>query len=147
MKVILTEDVTNLGKKNNVVNVSDGYARNFLFPRKLAVEANEANMARLKRVRDEEEKRIQKERDEAKALAERLNKLEVILKVKAGESGKLFGSVTSKDIADALKEQYGIELDKRKIDLKDAIKTTGVFEINVKLYQEIDARLKIRVEV
>jgi ribosomal protein L9 len=147
MKVILTEDVTNLGKKNSVVNVSDGYARNFLFPRKLAVEANEANMARLKRVRDEEEKRIQKERDEAKALAERLNKLEVILKVKAGESGKLFGSVTSKDIADALKEQYGIELDKRKIDLKDAIKTTGVFEINVKLYQEIDARLKIRVEV
>ncbi|MDI6600197.1 MAG: 50S ribosomal protein L9 [Thermoanaerobacteraceae bacterium] len=146
MKVILTEDVANLGKKNSVVNVSDGYARNFLFPKKLAIEASEVNMARLNKEKALEEKRIQKERDEARALASSINNLEVVLKVKAGENGKLFGSVTSKDIADALKEQHGIDLDKRKIDLKDSIKTTGVFELNVKLYQGIDASLKVRVE-
>lgn len=146
MKVILTEDVPNLGKKGSVANVSDGYARNYLFPRKLAVEANKANMDKLNKEKAAEEERVRHEMNEARVLAKRLENIEVTLKVKAGENGKLFGSVTSKDIADAIKEQHGIDLDKRRIDLKDAIKTTGVFEMSVKLYQGIDADIKVRVE-
>lgn len=146
MKVILTEDVPNLGKKGSVANVSDGYARNYLFPKNLAVEANKANMDKLNKEKAAEEERIRHEINEAKTLAKRLENIEVTLKVKAGENGKLFGSVTSKDIADAIKQQHGIDLDKRKIDLKDAIKTTGVFEMSVKLYQGIDADIKVRVE-
>jgi large subunit ribosomal protein L9 len=147
MKVILTKDVANFGKKGRVVNASRGYARNYLFPRGLAVEANKANMDKLKKERAEVDAKIQEETDEARALAKKLENTEVTLKVKLGENGKLFGSVTSKDIADAIKEQHGIDLDKRKIDLKDAIKTTGDFTMNVKLYQGIDAEIKVRVEV
>ena len=147
MKVILTKDVSNFGKKGRVVNASRGYARNYLFPRGLAVEANKANMDKLKKERAEVDAKIQEETDEARALAKKLENTEVTLKVKLGENGKLFGSVTSKDIADAIKEQHGIDLDKRKIDLKDAIKTTGDFTMNVKLYQGIDAEIKVRVEV
>lgn len=146
MKVILTEDVPNIGKKGSVANVSDGYARNYLFPKKLAVEANKANMDRLNRDKAAEEERVRHEMNEARALAKRLDNIEVTLKVKAGENGKLFGSVTSKDIADAIREHHGIDLDKRRIDLKDAIKTTGVFEMSVKLYQGVDADIKVRVE-
>lgn len=146
MKVILTEDVPNIGKKGSVANVSDGYARNYLFPKKLAVEANKANMDRLNRDKAAEEERVRHEMNEARTLAKRLENMEVTLKVKAGENGKLFGSVTSKDIADAIREQHGIDLDKRRIDLKDAIKTTGVFDMSVKIYQGIDADIKVRVE-
>ncbi len=147
MKVILTEEVPSLGKRGSVVNASDGYVRNYLFPRGLAVEANKANMNKLKKERAVEDDRVRRETEEARALAKRLKDTEVTLRVKAGDNGKLFGSVTSKDIADAIREQHGVDLDKRKIDLKDTIKTTGVFTMTVKLYQGIDADIKVRVEV
>ena len=146
MKVILLSDVKGSGKKGDTINVSDGYARNMLFPKGLAIEATPNNIKTLERKKEQERLRIEEEKKEAGLLKEKLEKLEVKLTVKAGENGKIFGSVTSKDIADSLKSQEGIEIDKKKIELKSPIKETGKTEVTVKLYTEINAKLKVNIE-
>ncbi|MDR5658879.1 50S ribosomal protein L9 [Serpentinicella sp. ANB-PHB4] len=146
MKIILNKDVKDLGKKGEVVNTSDGYARNFLFPRKLAVEATPQNLKKLeqdKKAQNEKEKAIL---EEAKALGKKLEEIEVEIKTKAGEGGRLFGSVTSKDISDKAKKISGVKLDKRKINLPDPIKTLGVTNVEVKLHPEVTATLKVHVK-
>ncbi|MDF5581006.1 50S ribosomal protein L9 [Vibrio parahaemolyticus] len=129
----------------DVVNSKDGYARNYLFPKNLAVEANEENLKKWEERKKEEAKKIQKEIEAANELKKKLESLTVTLKVKTGSQGRLFGSITALDIANNLKEQYGIDIDKRKIELKDNIKSLGEFEADVKLYQDITAKLKINV--
>lgn len=145
MKVILLEDVKKLGKKGDLVDVSDGYARNFLFPRNLAKEATEGSLKQLKQVKDAIAKKKQKELEQAKELAKVLSNTTVTLKVKAGEQGKLFGSVTSKDISEALKKQYNIEVDRRKIELQEPIKSLGSYKVDVKLAPEVDAKLSVKI--
>jgi len=145
LKVILLEDVKKLGKKGDLVDVSDGYARNFLFPRNLAKEATEGSLKQLKQVKDAIAKKKQKELEQAKELAKVLSNTTVTLKVKAGEQGKLFGSVTSKDISEALKKQYNIEVDRRKIELQEPIKSLGSYKVDVKLAPEVDAKLSVKI--
>ena len=145
MKVILLEDVKKLGKKGDLVDVSDGYARNFLFPRNLAKEATEGSLKQLKQVKDAIAKKKQKELEQAKELAKVLSNTTVTLKVKAGEQGKLFGSVTSKDISEALKKQYNIEVDRRKIELQEPIKSLGSYKVDVKLAPGVDAKLSVKI--
>jgi len=145
MKVILLQDVKGLGKAGDLVNSKDGYARNFLFPKNLAIEANEENLKKWEERKKEEAKKIQQEIEAANELKERLENLTVTLKVKTGSQGRLFGSITALDVANNLKEQYGIDIDKRKIELKENIKSLGNFEAEVKLYQDITAKLKINV--
>jgi len=145
MKVILLQDVKDLGKKDSVVNVSDGYARNFLFPRKVAIEASEGG---LKTIADKNNSVINKKNNElqaAKELAEKINKIEVSIKAKTGDNGKLFGSITNKDIAEIIKSKHKIEIDKKKIVLNDAIKTIGTYQAEIKVYPEISAKVKIIV--
>ena len=145
MKVILTQDVKAQGKKGQLVDVSDGYARNFLIPKKLAVEANAANMSELKNA--ETKKRIQEEKDlaNAKDIAAKLEGCMVKLQRTSGEDGKLYGSVATKDIAEALAEQYGIEIDKRKIVLSDSIKAYGSYTVNVKLHAAVSGKINFVV--
>lgn len=146
MKVILIEDVKGTGKKGDICEVSDGFARNMLFKKKLALEATPNNLKKLERNKENERLRIEEERKEASFLKEKLESIELSLNVKAGENGKIFGSVTSMDIANALKLQENIEIDKKKIDLKAPIKNTGKVTVVVKLYQEISANLKIDIK-
>ncbi len=143
MKVILLKDVKGLGKEGDLVNSKDGYARNFLFPKNLAVEANVENLKKWEERKKDEAKKIQQEIEAANEMKERLENLTVTLKVKTGSQGRLFGSITALDIANNLKEQHGIDIDKRKIELKENIKSLGEFEAEVKLYQDIVAKLKI----
>lgn len=145
MKVILLADIKGVGKKDQVINASDGYARNFLFPKKLAVEANNENMAKLKA--KNESKAYKKEMDikEAKAVKEKIEKLTMKMVVKAGENGKIFGGVTSKEIAENLKKEYSIEIDKKKVLLSETIKNIGIFTVDIKLYEGIIAQLKLNV--
>lgn len=144
MKIILTEDVKKIGKKGEVVNVKQGYFRNYILPNNLGVEANKENLAKL----DEHLKQLKKEEDEnikaAMKNKEKIEKTEVIIKVKAGENGKLFGSITNMDIKKALDEK-NIEVDKKKID-KDDIDSLGDYEVTIKLYQQVSAKLKVKVE-
>ena len=144
MKVILKQDVKGLGKKGELVNASDGYARNFLFPRNLAAEANAQSMSELKNKQQAEKYRIATEPAEAKANAERMNGKTIKMTAKAGANGKLFGSVTSKEIAEKVKEEFGIVTDKRKIVVED-IKQFGTYEFEVKLYTGISAKLFVMV--
>ncbi|NLU36035.1 MAG: 50S ribosomal protein L9 [Clostridiales bacterium] len=146
MKVILLQDVKGHGKKGDVVNASDGFARNYLFPRKLAVEATEKNLRELKNKQAAEAKRRQQEFEEAQKLADAISKAEVVVKAKSGEGGKLFGSITNKEIADALKKDHNIDLDRKKIVLQEPIRSLGNFELDVKVYPEVSAKLKVRVE-
>lgn len=146
MKVILLKDVKGLGKEGDLVNAKDGHARNFLFPRKLAVEANAANMAKWEEEKAINEEKRQEELKEATDLKNKLESISVSMKVKGGTSGKLFGSITSADIATALEKQHKIEVDKRKIDLKQNIKNTGTFNIDIKVYPEITASLKVVID-
>lgn len=146
MKVILTQDVKGQGKKGQVVNVSDGYARNFLFAKGLAMEATKSNLNDLKGKQEAAEYKIKTDTNEAKKLAEQMKEIMVNLKAKAGDNGKLFGSITSKDVADALTEQHHIKLDKKKFILPDGIKTLGVTEVTVKLYTGILGTLRVNVE-
>lgn len=146
MKVILKEDVKALGKKGKVCEVSDGYARNFLIPRGLAVEATQGNVQDLAHKQKQEEQRRQKEKQAAVDLAARIEALNVVLQVKVGDKGRLFGSVTNKEIAEVLEKEYQLKLDKRKIELKDPIKATGEFAVTIKLHPEVNGNLKIRVE-
>jgi large subunit ribosomal protein L9 len=146
MKVILTADVKSQGKKGDVINVSDGYANNFLIKKGLAVAANNENMNILKQKNASEEHKKQVELDNAKELKEKLEGKEVILKTKAGEGGKLFGSVTSMDIADAVKNSLKIEVDKRKVLLKENIKTAGIYEVEIKLHKDVATKIKVNIQ-
>ena len=146
MKVILTADVKSQGKKGDVINVSDGYANNFLIKKGLAVAANNENMNILKQKNASEEHKKQVELDNAKELKEKLEGKEVILKTKAGEGGKLFGSVTSIDIADAVKSSLKIEVDKRKVLLKENIKTAGIYEVEIKLHKDVATKIKVNIQ-
>ncbi len=146
MKVLLKQDVKTLGKKDTVVDVNDGYARNFLIPKGLAAEATTAIVNEVKAKQGAEKHRKDNELTDAKALAAKLAVLEVSVTSKAGANGKLFGSITAKDIADRLKAQHGIALDKRMLVLPDAIKTLGLSEVEVKLYPGVSSKLKVRVE-
>ena len=145
MKVILMEDIKSLGKKGDVVDVSDGYARNFLLKGKKGVEANSKNMNDLKLQKANEEKVAQENLDAAKALAAELETKQVMVKIKAGEGGKTFGSVSSKEIATACKEQHGIEIDKKKIVLPESLKNFGSYEVTVKLHPQVAAKLTVKV--
>ncbi|WP_206811260.1 50S ribosomal protein L9 [Paradesulfitobacterium ferrireducens] len=145
MKVILKEDVKAIGKKGQVYEVADGYARNFLFPRGLAVEATAGSLQDLAHKKAVEEKRKEKEKQNAAELAGRLNSLVVEVATKTGEGGRLFGSVTSKEIAEALKKNFGIELDKRKLELKEPIKALGEYTLVAKLHPEVSARVQVKV--
>ena len=145
MKVILIADVKALGKKGQVVEVSDGYARNCLLPKKLAMEATNAAMNELKNRQAAEAARIAKEKAAAKEIAEKLGALTVKLVCKAGADGKLYGAVTAKDIAEALQAQHGIAVDKRKLVLSENIKAFGTYRVDVKLYTEIGAKLTVVV--
>ena len=145
MKVILLENIKGVGKKDEVMEASDGYARNFLLPRKLAVEANAENMSKLKGKNDSTAYKKSVEKEEAQNIAEKLKNITLKVTVKAGENGKIFGSITSKEIADNLKEQYKIEIDKKKIDLKEPIKTLGSFSVNIKLYEGVIGTLRLQM--
>lgn len=145
MKVILLQDVKELGKKDTMANVSDGYARNFLFPKKLAVEASEGALKGIADKRSSEANKKNMELQNAKELADKLSKVKVDIKTKSGENGKLFGSITSKDIAEIIKTKYKIPVDKKKIVMSDAIKSTGTYEIEIKVYPEISAKVKVTV--
>ncbi len=147
MKVILLKEVKGLGKEGDLVNSKDGYARNFLFPKNLAIEATPGNLKKWEEKKAQIEEKKKEEQNEALALKERIEKLTVKIKAKGGKAGKLFGSITSLDIANNLNSQHKIDIDKRKIDLKDNIKTPGIVEVDVKLYPEISAKLKVDVEV
>lgn len=145
MKVILLEDVKSLGKKGEIVNVSDGYARNYVLPKKLGVEANSANMNDLKLQKANADKVAQEQLEAAQELAKVLETKEVVLKMKSGEGGRAFGSVSSKEIAAAAKTQCGLELDKKKIQLPEAIKALGAYEVSIKLHSKVTGKLKVKV--
>ena len=145
MKVILKADIKGVGKKDQVINASDGYARNFLFPKNLAVEANAENMSKFKAKQDSNAFKKSQEKEEAQKIADKLSKILMKVQVKAGENGKIFGGVSSKEIAENLEKQYSIKVDKKKIDLKETIKTLGMFTIEIKLYEGVVGELKIDV--
>ena len=145
MKVILLDNIKGVGKKDDIINANDGYARNYLFPRKLAVEANKANLTKLQSKKDSNEFRRGEERKKAEQIKQQIEKITLNIAVKAGENGKIFGGVTSKEISEELKKQYNIEIDKKKIELKETIKTLGSFIITIKLFENINAKLKILI--
>ena len=145
MKVILNKDIQGVGKKGEIINASDGYARNYLFPRNLALEASEGNLATLKEKKDSQKYKKDSLQQVAREFAKKLSGITVLFKVKTGESKRLFGSITSKDISDEIKKQFGFDIDKKKIVLDEAIKSTGVYNIEIKVYPEISAKLKVEV--
>ncbi|WP_175989841.1 50S ribosomal protein L9 [Bacillus sp. Marseille-Q1617] len=145
MKVIFLKDVKGKGKKGEVKNVADGYAHNFLLKKGLAVEATNANIGQLEGQKKKEEKLAQEELEEAKQLKATLEELTVEMKAKSGEGGRLFGSITSKQIGDVLKKEHGIKVDKRKIEMNDAIRSLGFTNVPVKLHTDVTATLKVHV--
>ena len=145
MKVILQEDVKKVGAKGKVVEVSDGYGRNYLLPRKLAVEANAANLNSAKVKAENKARKAQQEADEAKLLGAQLEKISVKIPVKLGKDGKLFGSVSGSDVAKVLKENHALNVDKRKITIQGNVTGTGVYEAIVKLHPEVATKIKIEV--
>ncbi len=145
MKVILKADIKGVGKKGEIINASDGYARNFLFPKKLAVEANNENILELKAKQDAVKYQKDQEKEKAKQIAEKLSKIILKIKVKAGENGKIFGGVSAKEIAQELENQYKIVVDKKKIDLKETIKTLGMQVVEIKLFEGVTGKLKVDV--
>ena len=145
MKVILLQDIKGVGKKDQIINANDGYARNYLFPKKLAVEANAGNLGNLKAKQESNQYRKDVEKEEATKLANKLKDITLVLKVKAGENGKIFGGVTSKEISENLKAQYKIEIDKKKIILSETIKVLGTTVVDIKLYEGIIGKLKVQL--
>ena len=145
MKVILLQDIKNVGKKNEIINANDGYARNFLFPKKLAVEANKDNMLKLeaKQASNAHKKNLEIEANKQKA--KQIEEITLELKVKAGSNGKTFGGITTKEISEGLKKQTGIDVDKKKIALKETIKTIGTFTVEVKFGDGVNASLRISI--
>ena len=146
MKVILTADVKSLGKKGEIVDVSDGYARNMLLPKKLGVEANAKNINDLKLQKANEDKVAKEILEQARALAADIAEKSITVSIKVGEGGKTFGSVSSKEIAEAAKAQIDLELDKKKIQLSSPIRTLGVTMVPVKLHPKVTAELKVHVK-
>ena len=146
MKVILLADVKNIGKKDEIVNVSDGYARNFLFPRKLAVEATPGASKEVERKRAAERQREMERRAEAEKRAGSLRGKVIVVQTRCGSQGRLYGSVTSAEIAQALKEQYQVEVDKRRIETEETIRTVGEYPVIVRLYPEISAKMTVKVQ-
>ena len=145
MKVILLEDIKNIGKKGQIINAKDGYARNYLIPKKLAIEATEANIRNLeaeKRRKEEKEKELLQE---ARSLEEELMKKTIVIKAKTGEHGKLFGSITTKEISDVLEKEHKITIDKKKFDLEEPIKSVGEYKVRIKLHPQVNAELKVIV--
>ncbi len=145
MKVILKQDVKNLGNKDEVKEVKEGYARNYLIPKGMAEKATKNKLKEVEKKREMQQKQEQKEIEEAEKLKEKLAEEKLVLKAKTGEEGKLFGSITNKDIAEKLSEEKGIEIDKRKIELDDPIKDLGSYEIELKLHSEVTAKLNVQV--
>ena len=145
MKVILLEDVKSLGKKGQVVDINDGYARNYVLPKKLGIEANNKNLNDLKLKNANDEKIAREQLEAAEVFAAEMEKDEVVVSIKAGEGGRTFGSVSSKEIATAYKEQCGKEIDKKKIQLTEAIKNFGVYEVSVKVHPKVTGKLKVKV--
>lgn len=145
MKIILLQDEKKLGKKGQIIEASEGYARNYILPKKIGVEATPKNLNDLKLQNANKEKLAKEQLDAAKELAEVLGEKTVEVKMKAGEGGRAFGSVSSKEIAIACKEQHDIELDKKKIILPEALKNFGVYEVSVKLHPQVSAKLKVHV--
>ena len=146
MKVILLEDVKSLGKKGQIVNVSDGYARNMILPKKLGVEATSKNLNDLKLRKANEEKVAQENLDAAKEFAEELSTKEVILTLKVGEGGRTFGSVSSKEISEAAKKQLNLDIDKKKLQLENPIRNLGVTNVPVRLHPKVTGSLKVWVK-
>ncbi len=145
MKVILKADIKGVGRKDEVINASDGYARNFLLPKNLAIEANNDNMAKLKAKQNAMQYQKNQEKEEAMKVADKLEKILVKVKVKAGENGKIFGGVSAKEIAQELEKEYSIKVDKKKIDLKETIKTLGTQVVEIKLFEGVIGKVKVDV--
>lgn len=145
MKVILLENIKGVGKKDEVINASDGYARNFLFPKKLALEANKENLAKLQAKQSAKQFKKDTEKEEAKKIAEKLKNITLTIAVKAGENGKIFGGITAKEIAENLKEKENMEIDKKKILLEETIKTLGITHVTIKLFEGVIGTLKVEV--
>lgn len=145
MKVILLEDVKNVGKKGELINAKDGYARNFLFPKKFAIEATPSNLKILENERKHKEEKEKEIFDEAKKLEEKLIQITIVIKTKAGETGKLFGSITTKEIAEILEEKDGIVIDKRKFELDEPIKSLGEYSLKIKLHPKVTAKMNVIV--
>lgn len=146
MKVILQQDVKGKGKRGQMIEVSDGYARNYMLPRKIAVEATADNVNTLRMNDKAQQEKRQKEREEAFAISKKMKDMVVVVRAKGGGAGRLFGSVTTQEIAEAIQKQEGISIDKRKIVLEEQIKTVGEYTVKIKLGYEINAELKLRVE-
>lgn len=146
MKVILLEDVKSLGKKGEIVNVNDGYARNFILPKKLGLEATSKNLNDLKLQKQNDEKVAQEKLDAAKELAEKIKEKSITVKIQAGVEGKVFGSISSKEIATEAKKQLNMDIDKKKIVIPDAIKSLGTYNVNIKLHKDVTATLAVKVE-
>ena len=145
MKVILKENIKGVGKKDEIINASDGYARNFLFPKNLAVEANAENLSKLKAKNESKEYQKEQEKEAAKKIADKMAKIQLKIQVKAGENGKIFGGVSAKDIAEAFEKQHNIKIDKKKIDLKETIKTLGIHTVSIKLFEGVIGKIKVDV--
>lgn len=146
MKVILLQDVKSLGKKGEIVNVNDGYARNYILPKKLGLEANGKNLNDLKLQKQNEEKVAQEKLEAAQALAVDLADRSITVKIQAGVEGKVFGTISSKEIALEAKKQLNIDIDKKKIVIPDAIKSLGTYNVNIKLHKDVTATLAVKVE-
>ena len=145
MQIILLEDVKALGKKGDMVNVNDGYARNFILPKKLGLEATPKNLNDLKLQKAAEAKRLQELLDEAQVYAKKIEEITVKLTIKAGEGGRTFGAISTKDISSELKEQFGYDVDKKKLQLAEPIKNIGSYSIPIKLHPQVTAELKVNV--
>lgn len=145
MKVILKQDIKGVGKKDQIINANDGYARNYLFPKNLAVLADKGNMTNLQSKKTSDEHRKAKELEVAVETAKKIEGIILKLPVKSGENGKVFGSITSKEIGENLEKQYKIKVDKKKIDLSEPIKMLGMFNVEIKLYDGVIAKLKVNV--
>ncbi len=145
MKVILLEDVKNVGKKGSLINAKDGYARNFLFPKNLAIEATPVNLKNLENAKKQQEAKEKEIYDDAKKLEEELAKVTIVIKSKTGENGKLFGSITTKEIAEQLEAAHGLNIDKRKLELDETIKSVGEYAVKVKLHSKVTAKMTVIV--
>ena len=145
MKGILLEDVKNVGKKGQIINAKDGYARNFLFPKNMAIEATEVNLKNLENAKKKKEEKEREAFEEARVLEEELMQIVIVIKTKAGENGKLFGSITTKEISELLEKEHKIIIDKKKFDLDEPIKTLGEYNVKIKLHPMVNAKLKVIV--
>ena len=145
MKIILLQDEKKLGKKGDVIEASDGFARNYILPKKIGIEATPKNMNELKLQKASQDKRAQEQLEAARALAAQLEDKQIVVKIKGGEGGRTFGSVSSKEIATACQEQHGIEIDKKKIQLPESLKNFGTFEVPIKLHPQVTGKLIVKV--